>query len=175
MCPKRVQFKTVWQEMTCFVQEERTRDLVAANGVMLDRQWLPKRGGMPTARAKNGLGEHWLANTTQTFHCDTWEVRILPGQRRVLPKPTKEHTCCVTIACQVFLFNAANLLISVHLTYFKDLISFCFNRTPSSILLYVLKQIAMATNQQILMNVPYCLRQVCYSAAAGAEWNKPQT
>ena len=64
------------------------------------------RGGMPRPRPDLDLegetqcSEHWLANTTQTFHCDTWEARI-PGQRRVLPKPTKEHTCC-SIACQVF-------------------------------------------------------------------------
>ena len=49
-------------------------------------------GGMPSwPRTDLDLwgAEHWLANTTQTFLCDTWEVRILPGQRRVLPKPTK--------------------------------------------------------------------------------------
>ena len=61
---------------------------------------------------------------------------------------------------------------------FKIWSVFVFNQTPSSLLLNVLKQVAMPTNQAILMNVPYYrLKQACNSkdksSTAEGGWPQP--
>ena len=122
-----VQFKIVWHKfkMTCPVQEW-TWDFVAANDVMLDHEWLP-RGD---ARAKKGLGlegEHWLANTTQTFHCDMWEAPILPRTEECSAKANKRTHMLLHRVSSVLL-NATNLLLNGSyrsIWPLLDLISFC--------------------------------------------------
>ena len=161
----RVQFKIVWQEykMTCLVQE-RTRDFVAANDVMLDREWLP-RGD---AQAKNGLGLQ--GGTLAGKHNTDFPLRhprsSHPRTEACFAKANKRtHLLCHRMSS--VLLNEENLFWMARISVsglFKIWSVFVFNQTPSSLLLNILKQVAMPTNQEILMNVPYYrLKQACNS------------
>ena len=118
----RVQFKIVWQEykMTCLVQE-RTRDFVAANDVMLDREWLP-RGD---AQAKNGLGLQ--GGTLAGKHNTDFPLRhprsSHPRTEACFAKANKRtHLLCHRMSS--VLLNEANLfsewLVSVYLASLRS-------------------------------------------------------
>ena len=176
MRPKRVQFKTVRQEMTCLSKKRGLGILLQLMTSCLTVSDF-RRGG-----DAHCPGQERTWRTLAGKHNTDFPLRHLrsPHPPRTCSAKSQQKNTHVVSPLHVKCFSKMQQTCSLNGSYqyiwpILKIDQFLLLSNIFLNLLYVLKQVAMTTNQQILMNVPYCLRQACYSAAAEAEWNKPQT